>query len=233
MKTHRIILNAAADDAVDSIELTAAEPVQFADLEAAEGDKKTPSFTMTAYTGGMMRVDAFYHPVVVELSGVKLRNKTIPFLRDHDAGRIVGHGEPLVSAKDITAGGLISAENEFAAELIALARNGFPWEASIGAGVEEYEFVKRGEKVNVNGKSVAGPVNVIRAATLKEISFLPFGADRKTKTRITARETERSQPPAGIDITAAGNKSGLWIQGSGTTFVSAAELAQYLETLRS
>ena len=66
------------------------------------------------------------------------------------------------------------------------SKNGFPWQASIGASVEEFEFVKEHQKVMVNGKEHMGPLNVARKATLGEISFVDLGADGQTQATIAA-----------------------------------------------
>jgi len=44
----------------------------------------------------------------------------------------------------LSATGVISRDTPAAREVVASAKNGFPWQASVGAGVEEYEFVKEG-----------------------------------------------------------------------------------------
>ena len=84
------------------------------------------------------------------------------------------------------ASGAISRDTEAAREVLESSKKGFPWQASIGAGVEEYEFVKEGTKVAVNGRNIEGPANVIRKWTLGEISFVDLGADRHTSARIAA-----------------------------------------------
>ena len=38
----------------------------------ATADKPMPEFSMTAYTGGAMRVKGFPHPVVVDLNGLDI-----------------------------------------------------------------------------------------------------------------------------------------------------------------
>lgn len=188
-----ILLQAAKakpkDDPKDkAIRLSAGAGLEWADLEveAADGEPKTPTFKMTAYTGGVMQTAAFYQPVVIDLGGVSTPNKEIPIFRDHDRNKIVGHGTPVVGAKDITAEGVVSAENEHSRDVVASSRKGFPWQASIGLSVHEWDHVKKGEKTTVNGKSVAGPVVVVRKGVLNEISFVPLGADGKTKSKVSA-----------------------------------------------
>jgi hypothetical protein len=177
-------LLAAVSNEPEKLQLTAS--LEWGAIEAAEGGEKIPTFRMTAYTGGAMEVSGFFRPVIVDLGGVKVANKQIPIFREHDREKVVGHGEAIISATDITASGIISADNEHSRDVVTSAKRGFPWQASIGASVEEFESVKEGEKIKVNGKTVAGPVLVARKSTVYEISVVALGADRKTKTTIAA-----------------------------------------------
>lgn len=167
------------------LNITAEADLEWSEVEAAEGQSAVPKFSMKAYTGGTMRVGGFYRPVVVDLAGMK-SSKAIPIFRGHDPDRIVGHGEADITANDISASGVVSADNDHAREVIASSRNGFPWQASIGASVEEFESLKEGQKATVNGRSVSGPVLIARKSTLNEISFVPLGADRRTSARVAA-----------------------------------------------
>ncbi|MFN5958389.1 MAG: hypothetical protein ACK462_10700, partial [Planctomyces sp.] len=83
---------------------------------------------------------------------------------------------------------MISRDTSAAKEVVASSRNGFPWQASVGASVEEFEFIKDNQKATVNGQELTGPVNVVRKATLGEISFVDLGADGRTSASIAARQ---------------------------------------------
>lgn len=50
------------------------------------------------------------------------------------------------------AAGVISPGTTAAKEIVVSARNGFPWQASLGAAVEEFEYVKQNQNVIVNGR---------------------------------------------------------------------------------
>ncbi|MFN9879319.1 MAG: hypothetical protein ACK557_12655, partial [Planctomycetota bacterium] len=65
-----------------------------------------------------------------------------------------------------------------------------------GAGVEEFEFVKESQKVMVNGRQYSGPLNVVRRASLGEISFVDLGADGATSASVAAN----AQYPSGEPI---------------------------------
>jgi hypothetical protein len=176
-KTFRIEGEAA------SLELTAASD--------ESGKPKVRSFSMTAYTGGAMRLSGFYYPVVVDLTGVKVNGQKRPILYAHDSARIVGHSETIeVTAQRIKVSGKISGIGEDAQLVVATADNEFPWQASIGANAQRIEFVERGTTVKVNGKNFSGPGYVARESTLLEVSFVPLGADDATSATVAATLTE-------------------------------------------
>lgn len=166
----------------EALQLEAAE-------QAGDGKPKLRRFSMVAYTGAAMPV-GFAWPVVVDLAGMNVPSQGRPILRDHDSTAIVGHTDSIeVSAQRIKVAGVMSGVGEQAQEVLALAANGFPWQASIGASIERLEFVDRGETVKVNGRSFQGPVYVARATTLREVSFVASGADGNTSASVAAGRT--------------------------------------------
>lgn len=162
---------------------------------AAEGDeKKTPTFEMAAYNGGTMRVAGWMSPIVIDLAGLKLAKKQVPIRLGHVRDRLVGHTENVtISATDLAASGVISFENMHARELISSARNGFKWQASVEVSPGRYEDIEHlaeGEASVVNGRSVKGPLDIIRKGTLTGIAFVDIGADSTTAARVAAEQAE-------------------------------------------
>lgn len=156
---------------------------------AADGQSAPlPRFKMVAYTGGAMRVAGWRHPVVIDLAGLAVPSQARPIRFGHDPLSGVGHTDAIrVEAGQLVATGVISRDTPAAKEVVASSRNGFPWQASVGASVEEFEFIKDNQKATVNGQEITGPVNVVRKATLGEISFVDLGADGRTSASIAAR----------------------------------------------
>lgn len=153
----------------------------------ADGKLKLPRFSMVAYTGGPMRIAGWRYPVIVDLAGLSIPSQSRPIRFGHDMASGVGHSDTIrVEDGKLVAAGLVSRDTAAAKEIVVSARNGFPWQASISASVEEYEFVKEKQKVIVNGREFAGPVNVLRKATLGEISFVDLGADGATSASVAA-----------------------------------------------
>ena len=144
-----------------------------------------PRFSMVAYTGGPMRLAGWRHPVIVDLAGLKIPAQHRPIRLGHDASLGVGHTDRIaVEGGKLIAAGLVSRDTAAAREVVVSSKNGFPWQASIGASVEEHEFVREGQTVQVNGQAFAGPVNVVRRSTLGEISFVDLGADGNTSASV-------------------------------------------------
>jgi len=166
---------AAAEKLPNELVCSAGEPV---DIVAAAGEDKLPTFSMTAYTGGILNLPNFYHPVVADLQGMSVPSQRIPVDRHHDVTQIVGHSESIqVSAQRIKIDGIVSGVGEAAQEVRAVAKNGFPWQASIVASIQSIERVEAGTSVKVNGRNFQGPLIVARKTTLRAVSFVPLGAD--------------------------------------------------------
>ncbi len=159
---------------------------------ASDGKPRLPRFTMVAYTGGPMRVGEWRYPVVVDLAGLAIPSQSRPIRFGHDITAGVGHTDAIrVQDGRLIAAGIVSRDTAAAREIVASAKNGFPWQASIGASVEQFEFVRESQSVLVNGREFTGPINVVRKATLGEISFVDLGADGNTSASVAASAKEK------------------------------------------
>jgi len=162
------------------------------EIQAEASQAGLPRFSMVAYTGGKMRLGGWKHPVIVDLAGMQIPSQRVPIQYGHDMSAGVGHTESVtLEGGQLLAAGIISRKTAYAEEIVASSRNGFPWQASIGASADQVEFVKQGEQAAVNGQTVDGPVNIVRASTLGEISFVPLGADNQTTASVAARKAEK------------------------------------------
>ena len=205
-------------------------------IELAQGPDGTPApgslprFRMVAYTGGTMKVAGWRYPVIVDLAGLAIPSQSRPIRFGHDAASGVGHtdairieassagspsGGPSTGSGQarLVATGVVSRVTPAAQEVVASSRNGFPWQASIGASVEEFEFVRENQKVTVNGRTFDGPVNVVRRSTLGEISFVDLGADGNTSADVAARAArEKDMPEQQQDSNGAANQDAVKIE---------------------
>lgn len=177
------MIEAAADQGPILMEAVGVEWITAAD---DDGEAKPKRFSMTAYTGGLMQVNSYGPPVVIDLSGLKAI-APVPILRDHDLSRVIGHADEVEkSDSSLKLAGVISGAGPDAAEVTAAAGNGFPWKASVGARPDKLEFVGEGVATKVNGKTFTGPLYVARKSTLGETSFVAIGADRKATAKVAA-----------------------------------------------
>lgn len=179
------------------------------DLEAAnaalaEGDTVAspilPRFEMVANTGAAMRLQGWRYPVVIDLAGLSIPSQQRPIRMNHDANQGVGHTNAIaITNGQLTAGGLISRDTPAAKDVLNSGKNGFPWQASVGAAVDQYELIKDGQTTTVNGQTFEGPVYVVTKSTLGEISFVDLGADGNTKARVAAMGKETFDDDQVID----------------------------------
>jgi hypothetical protein len=159
---------------------------EFENLEAAEGEAKIPGFKMIAYTGGKMRPRWMYGEVVVDLKGVEFASETLPILRNHNQDRVVGHGAVKKWGGSIRVEGQISGVGEDAEEIIATAKRGFPWQASMGARVGKVHFLAEQQSMKVNGQTFEGPLYIAQQTQIRELSFVASGADANTSVKVAA-----------------------------------------------
>ena len=147
-------------------------------LEAAEGDGPR-RFAIVGHTGKIINLG--YMRFIVDLKGIEHKPQ-FPVFRQHSALQIVGH----VDKVDIKQGagvmlyGPFSNSTPAAAEVLALADEGFPWQASVGIEAREVIWLDRGKTTKVNGIKVEGPCEVWRKSFIDEVSFVPLGADDDT-----------------------------------------------------
>jgi hypothetical protein len=167
------------------------------DVDAA-GDgaaQSLPKFRMVAYTGGPMRIAGWRFPVIIDLAGLAIPSQARPIRFGHDPLSGIGHTDAIrVEQGQLVATGLVSRDTQAAREVVISSKNGFPWQASVGASVEEFEFIKDGQQVMVNGRQYSGPLNVVRRASLGEISFVDLGADGATSASVAATALSEGEP---------------------------------------
>lgn len=157
-------------------------------IEAAATDSKGPAkFSMEAYTGAPIKQKMLDHLIVLDLDGINIRSQQIPARYHHNALEGVGHTTKIeVRGGSLWAEGVISRDTEAAREVLASAKNGFPWQASVGLTVTRAEFLSAGAKATVNGTVHTGPMYIGRTSDLDELSFVDLGADRNSSAAIAA-----------------------------------------------
>jgi len=180
--------------------LAFAAPVDLTFAQAAAGKPDPlPTFEMVAYTGGAMNVGFFMYPVVVDLAGMAIQQPR-PILLEHDRTQRVGHSSNITNdGKGLAVAGTVSGTGPAAKAVVADAKNGFPWQASITASIDKLVLIRKGRTAKANGQTFPGPVYIARKTLLGEISFVALGADQKTTASVAARlareRTSNMNPP--------------------------------------
>lgn len=154
---------------------------------------KPPAVTIVAYTGGLMTVPG-WGPVAIELAGVDASDDQVSILADHDASLkgIVGHGQAVIANGKLLVQGTLTPSTEAARQVIDLARGGFRFQASVGVTPVDYQRVRAGETVEVNGRAVkrrpVGSRSCVRACSERSVSspWLPTG-ERRWRLRLNTR----------------------------------------------
>ena len=136
-----------------------------------------------------------------------------PLLRDHQQSRVVGHGRPIIEAKQLRVEGELSVAGEDRDSIVAANENGFHWQASVGGRIpnprKDIQTIAAGRSVTVNGRSFEGPIHVINAFQWKETSFVALGADEGRASASIAAElnpVQRKKPM---------NEFEKWLEASG------------------
>ena len=166
-------------------------------IAAAKGEgeeKSLPRVDIVGYNGGKMAV-GYWGDVVIDLAGLKAKD-AVPILLNHDAwtiNAVLGMTDAVENdGKKLKLSGAIMADDDISRPVLSLARNGYKFQASVGVTPSKYKEVDAGDKVEVNGRTLAGPFTLVQASELNEISIVPLGADGSTSARIAA-EQKREQ----------------------------------------
>ena len=147
-------------------------------VEIQAAASSVPKFSMLAYTGGLVTLDAYAYPVVVDLSGLTAARQSIPISRGTNVENIVGHSENIrIEATGVYIAGIISADNADSADILTSSKNGFPWRSTILIEAKQRTVLDAGKTAMVNGREVTGPVTIVRKSVLKAAGFCPLGGD--------------------------------------------------------
>ena len=178
----------------------------------ASAETGAPEVNVTAYTGDMLSLANFPNPAVINLAGVRaMSNEQIPFLRDHQQTKVVGHGKPSVGASQLQHSGKLSIAGEERDKIVAGHKEGFNWQASVGGRIPDVrknvQTIAAGESVRVNGRVFEGPLHVVNAFLWKETSFVAVGADEGRASASVAAAQSQGVTPM--------NEFEKWLEASG------------------
>jgi hypothetical protein len=135
-------------------------------------------------------LDHWYWGLIVhDFAGMKLAKPVIQIDWCHDHEQAIGVAASTeVSADGLAVSGkLISTRpNDLAADLIAKAAAGIPYEASIDFnGPMLIETVPAGATAEANGQTFTGPLSIVREWQLRSVAICPFGYDTQTRAEFS------------------------------------------------
>lgn len=164
----------------ERLNLTAPVDWKLADEKVSGGQRR---YAMLAYAGTV--ADIGFGPFVIDLATLSLP-RSAPTLRQHDFDQFVGRADRL-AVEDRDGGACLAVEGflfdtDEGQKVARMSDQGAEWQASVGIrfDLESVEFVDKGATLSINGRTLAGPFLAIRNASLKEVSFVPLGADPNT-----------------------------------------------------
>jgi len=188
----------------DATHLTATATCRIIEAAKCEDgeDKKLPAVEIDAYNGGIMAVD-WWGDVAIDLSALQASD-SVPILFMHQAwslDNVLGQTSQVVNdGKSVKMSGCIMSDGDIAKKVLALSKNGYKFQASVGVVPIKSRIIRQDETVNVNGQTLKGPFKLVEASKLKEISIVPLGADGSTSAKIAAGHTQEGQTmPASTD----------------------------------
>lgn len=144
----------------------------------------------TAYSGGV--VDYYGSRLVLDLAGIHLPSPC-PVLESHDRALRVGVATLAVRDGALVVDGRLLS-NPRAAAIAADADDGFPWQMSVHAEPGAVTQLAAGGERQINGRAVAGPLEIWQAVRIREVSLTPTGVDDATTARVLADDPAATPP---------------------------------------
>lgn len=151
-------------------------PVVLEDL--GEGKNKPRKFMLTAYTGA--EIKRYYYSIIFDVEGINYDAK-LPILREHMRDKIVGAGQPWTENGKVFVKGQFSESTRDGKEVLALADEGVPFQASMGVWPLKVKVLDSDKESEiVNGQEITGPAEIWLESDMREVSFVALGADKDT-----------------------------------------------------
>ena len=144
------------------------------DLDASQPTR----FEGLAYSGGVIPNYGLYGDAAIDLGSMVVSDKPVFALVNHDSNQRAGKVELRKIVDGLIASGTFSLSTDAGRQVAAEFSEGAPWEFSVGINAEVESFPKRSE-VELNGRTLSVDT-VFRKARVRELSFVPAGADPNT-----------------------------------------------------
>lgn len=148
-------------------------------------------FSGVAYSGGVVPDYGWFGDVAIDLSTLKLPEGAIFALLDHDPSQRVGKLTPRIEGNKLLIEGEFFASTAAGKEVAGLFAEDAPWQLSVGI---QATAVSGDKKRTVKCNSQTLEIDTLLSdASLREVSFVPVGADPHTSAQAFARKPSPSK----------------------------------------
>ena len=170
-KPHRFLFDA-----------TIAPPV----APAGAADPQPRAFSGVAYSGEVIPNHWAWGNLVFDLDTMQLPVKSAALI-GHDPNQRAGVVDAFIASHEngLAVSGYL-LDNPSGQSVGNEADAGFPWQMSVHIEPSGIDSIGDGNPVTVNGKALAGPLTIFRGGAIREVSFVPVGADGNTSAQVFA-----------------------------------------------
>jgi len=174
-------------------------------LEQQPSEGNARRFRGVAYSGGVVPQYGWFGDTCIDLASLVLPAGKLFALVDHDPSQRAGQFSARIEGNALIVEGDLFQSSAAGREVAALLSEGAPWQMSVGVQAEtEQSDHKRA--VQVNGR-VLEVNTVFRNAVLREVSFVPVGADPNTAVAAFSRNMAGAVHPETIPQNQEGDSS--------------------------
>jgi hypothetical protein len=141
-------------------------------------------------------IDRWWGRFVIDLASVTTHKPRLTVDYNHNDEQIIGFGENFQGTPEgfKSTGKLIAGT--YADEIIKLAKQGVPFEASVSIDLENAVETRLGAdaQTEVNGKTYSGPLSIYSNVPLEGYAICPHGADKYTNFTLLKKEIDFTMP---------------------------------------
>lgn len=136
-------------------------------------------FRGVAYSGGLIPGYGWYGESAIDLASLAIPDSYVFALTDHDPTKRAGRAKLSRDGDRLAVEGFLFQNTDAGREVAALFQESAPWQFSVGLYDADIETSDRVHPVDLNGRTLEVKT-VFRNATVREVSFVPIGADPNT-----------------------------------------------------
>lgn len=160
-------------------------------------------FSGIAYSGGVIPGYGWYGDAAIDLASLTLPEGAIFALVDHDPAQRAGKLTARLSGNQILVDGEFFTATEAGREVAGLFAEGAPWQMSVGVQAKTTQ-TDTATAHEINGQTLSIHT-LFTDATLREVSFVPVGADPNTSVAAFSAGGMDSRARGGTSPSPKGN----------------------------